>query len=222
MEEFLRRTFPETWVTGHIIDWTTPNIDWRQAETEPCIELSDSEWILFLEQDFFTDDWDKLWKDVEEAMKTADMLGWWNQTAFPYIHPCFLLIKRELLDKTKKDFRAHPEINGADHFSMITHEAQELKAKIITLQELGYKEWEDAFHGGGYTYPMQNWRGDGSDIFGVANPEAYYAYLYWARQAPVEQSPEYCKLSLEIENRLKELFPIFRPYNNRWVKFFQV
>ena len=24
MEEFMRRVFPETWVTGHTIDWTTP------------------------------------------------------------------------------------------------------------------------------------------------------------------------------------------------------
>ena len=158
MEEFMRRTFPETWVTGHEIDWTTPNIDWRQAETEPCLELSDAEWILFMEQDFFVDDWDKLWKDVEKAMETSDMIGWWNETAFSYVHPCFLLIKRELLEKTHKDFRAHPEIYGCDHFAILTHDVQFLGAKITKLQDLGWKEWENAFHMGGLTYPYQNWR----------------------------------------------------------------
>ena len=54
-EQFLRKVFPETWVTGHKIDWTTAP-DWRQAETEPCLELSNSEWVLFMEQDFFCDD----------------------------------------------------------------------------------------------------------------------------------------------------------------------
>lgn len=221
LEEFWRKELPETWVSEKI-DWTEPGIDWRQRETTPLLEKSEAEWILFMEADFFCDDWDKLWKDVEEAMKTADAIGWWSASAFPYIHPCFLLIKREMLDKTKKDFRAHPEIDGSDHFAMITRDVEELGGIITPLQSLGYKEWEKAFHGGGYTYPLQNWKGDGTDHFGVGSPEAYYTYLYWARQAPVEQSAEYIELSLRVEQKLKELFPVFDPSNNRWVKFFRL
>src|SRR3990167_2408288 len=222
MEEFLRRVFPETWVTGHTIDWTTPRIDWRQAETEPCLQLSDAEWILFMEQDFFVDDWDKFWSNVEEAMKDADMIGWWNQTAFSYVHPCFLLIKRELLEKTKKDFRAHPEVNGCDHFAMITYDAIQLGARITKLQDLGWKEWENAFHMGGLTYPYQNWKGDGTDHFGVASPEAFMVYNYFSRLAPVEQDKKYLDLSIVIGERLRELFPILKLENNRWVKFFKI
>lgn len=221
-EEFLKKTFPETWVTGHTIDWTTPGIDWRQVETEPCVELSDAEWILFMEQDFFVDDWDKFWKDIEIAMKYSDMIGWWNPSVFPYIHPCFLLIKRELLDKTQKDFRAHPEIDGCDHFAMLTRDTEKLSANITKLQDLGWKDWENAFHMGGLTYPYQNWKGDGTDHFGVASPEAFMIYNYLSRQAPVEQFPPYIELSLEIEKELKDLFPVIDLDDNRWTKFFKL
>jgi len=221
-EDFLRRTFPETWVTGDVIDWATPGIDWRQRETEPCLELSESEWILFMEQDFFVEDWDIFWSEIEEVMKTTDAIGWWNKTAYPYLHPCFLLIKRSILDKTNKDFRAHPEIEGCDHFAMITRDLEAIGAKIVKLQELGYVEWDNAFHMGGLTYPYQNWKGDGTDHFGVASPEAFMVYNYFSRLAPVEQSPEYLKLSLEIEDRLRELFPVIKLEDNRWVKFFKL
>lgn len=223
MEEHMRKTFPETWITGHTIDWTTPGIDWRQAETEPCLELSDAEWILFLEQDFFCDDWDKLFKDVEREIDNgAEMIGWYDNNSLFYIHPCFLLIKRELLDKTQKDFRAHPEIQGSDHFAMITRDAEKLGAKIVKLQDIGYKEWDNCFHLGGLTYPYQNWKGDGTDHFGVKNPEAFMVYNYFSRLAPVEQDKKYLDLSLEIEKRLKELFPVIKLDDNRWVKFFKI
>lgn len=222
LQEFAEEQIKETWIKGDVIDWTEPGLDWRQRELEPCLELSDANWILFLEQDFFCDDWDKLWADVEKEMDNgAEMIGWWNETHFSYVHPCFLLIKRELLDKTNKDFRAHPEIPGADHFAQITHDAQELGAKIIKLQDLGWKEWENAFHMGGLTYPYQNWKGDGTDHFGVASPEAFMVYNYFSRLANVEVDQQYIKLSLEIEKRLKDLFPIIKLDKNRWVKFFK-
>lgn len=221
LEEFLKRSLPETWVTGHTIDWTTPNIDWRQAETEPCLELSSSEWILFLEQDFFVKDWDILFEQVESLMEESDLIGWWQDSAFSYVHPCFLLIKRSLLEKTKKDFRAHPEINGCDHFAMITHDALELGAKIITLQGLGYTPWEDAFHLGGLTYPYQDFKGDDT-IFGVGSPEAFRTYNYYAAKAPVEQSLDWLDLSSRVEAVLSKKFPIFKPEDSIWAKFFKL
>lgn len=223
VEKFLEKELPETWVTGHTIDWTTPGIDWRQAETEPCLALSDSEWILFMEQDFFVTDWDKLWTKVEEAMKTAELVGWWNETAFPYVHPCFLLIKRSVLDKTRKDFRAHPEIPGCDHFAMITHDAVEngvnaSNGKLVSLLQLGFVDWVNAFHMGGLTYPYQNWKGDGTDLFGVQNVYAFYAYNRLSREVPVAQALAYRTLSVEIE---KELDKRGYSYDKRWDKFFK-
>lgn len=174
LENYLKRVFPETWLTLDI-NWTTPGIDWRQAETEPCLTFSDSEWILFLEQDFFCDNWDKLWEDVEKAMETSDAIGWWNLTHFPYLHPSFFLVKREALDKTKKDFSAHSEINGGDHFSMITHDLVENGAKITRLQDLGWTDPKHAFHLGGLTSIYQNFDGD-NILIGVRYPHALATY----------------------------------------------
>src|SRR5258708_18684988 len=83
LEKFWREVFPETWITGDVIDWTTPGIDWRQRETEPCLALSDSEWILFMEADFFVDDWDKFFSKILDAMYLADVIGWWHPSSFP-------------------------------------------------------------------------------------------------------------------------------------------
>lgn len=213
LEDYLKKNFPETWIKTDI-DWTIPGIDWRQAETEPCLELSDAEWILFLEQDFFCDDWNKLWTDVEKAMETSDMIGWWNPTNFPYIHPCFLLMKRELLNRTKKDFSAHPEINGGDHFAMITHDVQELGVKIIKLQDLGWIDPEHAFHLGGLTYPYQNFKED-ETIIGVKYPEALATYNAMIKSG----NPEFQKLSEDLHRVLvkKGIY-----YNSKWEKFFKI
>lgn len=216
LEEYLKQTLPETWITSHTIDWTTPGIDWRQAETEPCLEQSDSEWILFLEQDFFCDDWDKLWVDVEKAMETSDAIGWWNETHFPYLHPCFFLVKREALDKTKKDFRAHPEINGGDHFAMITHDLIENGAKITKLQDLGWTDPEHAMHLGGLTYPYQNFKGD-ETIIGVKYPEALATYNELLIEN-WETTPEFQDLAIKLKEVLKKKGFGF---TFKWEKFFK-
>lgn len=216
-EEYLKATLPETWIDPVAIKYGVE--DWRQAETDPLLVHSDAEWILFMEQDFFVDDWDKLWIKVEEAMKNSDAIGWWNETAFPYLHPCFLLIKREILDKTQKDFSAHPEIPGCDHFAMITRDLEMLGAKITKLQDLGYENWVNAFHLGGLTYPYQNWKGDGTDRFGVGNPIAFYAYNEASRFT--QSNTAYKELSFSIKRELEKQFPNIQEESTKWNKFFK-
>lgn len=222
-EEFWRSNFKESWVNDHIIDWSTPGIDWRQAECEPCVEKSDAEWIWFQEADFFCKDWDKLFKDIEEAMKTSDMIGLWNETHFPYVHPSCLIIKREMLEKTNKDFRAHPEINGCDHFAMITKEVLDLGGKITTLQDMGYNcdmsPDADCFHLGGMTYVYQDFKGEETTV-GVRSPEAFYVYNALARsEDSVEQSMDFKNLSRKVETVLDSKGI---KYNPEWEKFFKI
>lgn len=219
LEDFARKVIPETWVERPSIDYGKQ--DWRQAETDPCIALSDSEWILFMEQDFFCSDWDRLFGDMEKAMKEADMFGVWNASHFPYMHPCFLLIRRSTLDKTRKDFSAHPETPGSDHFAMLTRDAEKLGARLIKLEDYGYKEWEDYYHLGGLTYTFQDWKGNGKDVFGMKSPEAYYVYLHFAENADVEQSPEYLKQAKEIQDTLKGKYAHLDIENNVWTKFYK-
>lgn len=205
LESFAKTNFPETWVEPVAINYGIE--DWRQAETIPCLAHSNAEWVWFSEQDFFVKDWDKFYEDVEQAMKYSDVIGWYNPTHFPYIHPSCLFIKREMLEKTKKDFRAHPEINGADHFAMITKDVLDLGGKVTTLQSLGYEDWTDAFHLGGLTYVYQDWKGDGSDSFGVRSPEVFAAYNYWMRRAGVPQNEDFINMSLDIERQMEFQFP---------------
>lgn len=218
LEEFWKKVFKETWVNPVSIDYGTE--DWRQAETDPCLSYSDSEWIWFCEADFFVKDWNRFFNDIEKTMKTVDMIGWWNETQFPYIHPCCLFIKRELLEKTNKDFSPHPEIPGSDHFGMLTRDAERLGAKIVKLQDLGYQEFEDAFHGGGYTYPFQNFNGE-ETVFGVGRPEIFYAYNYMSRLAKVDQSPFYLDLSYKIEKILEGKYGFGLNEIDKWEEFFE-
>lgn len=224
MESFWEENFPETWVKPVEIDYGVE--DWRQAETIPCLSYSDSDWIWFTEADFFTKDWEKFFDDMEKFSAISDMMGLWNPTHSPYIHPSCLFIKRELLEKTSKDFRAHPEINGADHFSMITQEAKEL-GKIITLQDMGYKcevtPDDDCFHLGGLTYVYQDFKGDDT-IIGVKSPEAFFAYNAIIRpenfaRPGVPLSPEFSDLSRKVEAVLTKKGI---GYNPNWEKFFQL
>jgi len=217
LEEFSKEQIKETWVDPVEIDFGKE--DWRQAETIPCLEHVEADWIWFAEQDFFVDDWDKFFMDVQAQMEEADMIGWWSPSQFPYVHPSCLFIKKETLEKTRKDFRAHPDIIGCDHFAMLTRDVEKF-GKIVKLQDLGYKNWENACHLGGMTYPYQNWSTDRH--FGVGNVPMFYAYNHWSRKVE-PSSPEYIKLSLEVEEELKKREDCqFDPEDNKFVKFFDI
>ena len=221
LEGFSKKNFPQvTWVEPVPIDYGVE--DWRQAETIPCLKQSDADWILFMEQDFFVKDWDKLYTMLAFNMKFYDAIGWWNETAFPYLHPCFFLIKRELFEKTQKDFSAHPEIPGCDHFAMLTRDIEKAHGKLRTLQQMGYKNWETAFHLGSLTYTYQEWKNDGTDRFGQANPEAFFVYNHYSRQVPVFHDPEYLRISKEIEIEMIKRGIKIDPENNKWVPFFKL
>lgn len=217
-EAFSKEQIKETWVDPVPINYGVE--DWRQAETIPCLQHLESDWVWFREQDFFVDNWDKFYEDAERLMTECDMFGWQQNDNAPYIHPCCLFIKRELLNKTSKDFSAHPEIHESDHFATITKEARELGAKIVRLQDVGYKNWENAYHLGGMSYPYQNWSTD--RIFGVGNLEAFYAYNYYSRLPCVPQDPHYIDLSYEIEDYLNRHITL-RPEREdveKWEKFY--
>lgn len=221
LEDFWLKEFPETWVVRDP-DLSYIGKDWRQLESEPLVALSDAEWMYFTEADFFVKDWEKFFNDVEKEMETADMIGCWSPSQFPYVHPSALFMRRSFYEKSNKDFRAHSEVLGSDHFAMFTRDAERLGAKIVKLEDMGYKEWEDYFHLGGLTYTFQDWKGNGKDIFGMKSLEAYYVYLYWATQVNVRQSFDYLKQATEIFKFLAPKFSDLNLENNKWTKFYQM
>src|SRR3990167_9791666 len=222
---FLYEQIKETWIKDHTIDWTTPSIDWRQAETEPMLPYSDAEWIYFTEPDWFIKDHTKFYDTVEKAMATADAIGWWNPTNYPYLHPACFFIKREVLEKTQKDFRAHPEINGCDHFAMLTRDLEKLGAKIVTLQDLGFNcevvPEADCFHLGGITSNIIDSVVNPNFVF--HRPDIFYIYNYWSRQVSLPRRMEYLALSSKVEAILKEKHPeaLSASIPSPWATFFK-
>lgn len=87
--------------------------DWRNVAINSALPLSDSEWIYFCEQDFIPAE--GFWREVHDLQTRVDVFGHYQGDR---LHPCCLFIKRELLDRTKKDFGADPD-NGFDHFGKL-------------------------------------------------------------------------------------------------------
>lgn len=84
--------------------------DWRNIAVNIGLEHSNSEWVWFTEQDFLP--LAGFWSVVDSAMQS-------NYHAIGIlegerIHPASLFVKRELIQKTKRDFGVVPDIG--DHF----------------------------------------------------------------------------------------------------------
>jgi hypothetical protein len=147
-------------------------------------------------------------------MEANDMFGWWNPTNSPYIHPAFWAIKRELLEKTTKDFSAHPEINGSDHFATITYDVERLGYKIGKCSgEFNPESFQ--FHLGGVN---QNYLNGLTEGFQFHRPEVFAVLNYYNLAAKVPQDPKFVKLMEEIEKKL----PADNHMIDTWGKFFVV
>lgn len=100
--------------------------DWRNIAVNKGLKYSTSEWVWFTEQDFYPRT--VFFKQMEEKMKDNQVVGVLQETR---LHPCSLLIKREILDKTSKDFSASPP--EYDHFGKIQQDLLKLGAKVTTI-----------------------------------------------------------------------------------------
>lgn len=200
-----------------LTDWSTQ--DWRNVSTNEMIKHSTSEWVCSVEQDWFSNNWEKLLSSVEDGSKTADLIGWWQPNG-KYIHPAFWFMKREMLERTTKDFSAHGQY---DHFGWITDSALNNGAKILTTQDMGFKDLDqgipDAFHLGGVNSNELNGLQDG---FAFHRPEIFMVYNYWGRKANVIQDIKHLDLSIKLEDKLKKTFPSIDLENNVWSQFFQI
>lgn len=222
-ETYLKENIQETWVETKIDWFTDPPPDWRQEEATAMLPYIESDWIYFTEQDFFVKDYNIFYDKVQEEMaKGADVIGWWSDTGvFPYFHPSSFFIKRETLEKTQKDFRAHPEIPGSDHFATISRDLEKLGVKMVTYKDMGLVEWEDYFHLGGLT---QNYIDTiVNPILDFHRPEIFHVYNYWSRQARISMPKDYLDLSSNVEALLKERHPeaVSDPLTSQWAAFFK-
>lgn len=122
--------------------------DWRNVAIHACLGNSTSEWIWFLEPDFFIEG-DGFVRTIFEAGNHFDAVGFWEANR---LHPACLLIKRSLLDKTRKDFSVVP--GKLDHFGQFSQDVvKELGMDGIgELEKIGLNNGEHWYHMQGVTH----------------------------------------------------------------------
>ncbi len=204
-----------TFIDSAKLDWGTQ--DWRNIATNKMLEYSDSEWVCSIEQDFFADDWEKLWGTVDDLFRTSEHFGWkamqgsqphQEYLTLEYVHPSFWFIKRDLLEKTDKNFSADQGL-GADHFGLVVRDVIKLGVTPVYLQDIGYVEWEKAFHLGGVN---QNYLEGMKEGFTFHRPEMFSSYNYWSQKIET-QDPRHLELCKQIATKLPEP-------DQKWEQFF--
>lgn len=115
-----------------------PGEDWRNVAVNFGLAISNSPSILFTEQDFYPKQ--SMW----DYLENNNLGGVSVVAAFQEerLHPCFILITRELLETTRKDFGIIP--NVADHFCKIQ---EDLKSEnILRLSAEDYEHLNGLSH----------------------------------------------------------------------------
>lgn len=198
--------------------------DWRNKSTNEMLKVTTGDWVVSIEQDWLAKDWGRLLSKTEEAMKEAEIVGWLNPTNYPYVHPAYWFIKRSALEETSKDFSPHPEINGMDHFGLITKEIIDKGGRLLSLKDLGFEtnivssEKTDCFHLGGVNQHFLNGINDPNYQF--HRGEIFYVYNWWSMKAPIKQSPKFMEMMKKMDLKLRNIYLKVNPETDGWSKFF--
>lgn len=89
--------------------------DWRNKAVNMALTVSNAEWVWFTEQDFTSTE--GFWDEIERLGWEHDAIGI-NEGS--RTHPASLLVKRNLINETSRNFGVIPDI--ADHFAQFTSE----------------------------------------------------------------------------------------------------
>lgn len=179
LSNFVRASLPFC----HFAEDPRNKYDWRDsAVNEALRQITTDEPICFIEQDF-------LIKDETFFEKVFE-----NEHDFIYyqegsrIHPAFAVVKRELVEKTSKDFSVYPP---GDHFYKFFSELP--KGENIT--DLGVVNKVDFYHMAGLSHNYTNFE-YGDPFYHPAN---FIYYNYKNLQFP-NQHPLFKALQQRIEN----------------------
>jgi len=100
--------------------------DWRNASINSALLHSyNAPWVWFTEQDFFPKD--GFWEEVQRMQdEGCNVIAVYQGDR---MHPCCIFMKREILNKTHKNFGIIPDM--ADHFSLIQKDLESIDDSII-------------------------------------------------------------------------------------------
>jgi len=119
---------------------TPPGEDWRHIATNAALAKSDGDWVFFTEEDFypgigFDDQLDNL------SREDCDVMAVYQG---PRMHPCCIYIKRNVLEKTHKNFAIVPD--KTDHFYLIQKDLEDNKALIGIINQSTYFHYNGLSH----------------------------------------------------------------------------
>jgi hypothetical protein len=108
---------------GHFVTFidspeVAPGEDWRNVAVNAGLEASDCKWVWFTEQDFFVINHDRFWPKVRDARQFNNVVGL-REAASGRMHPACLFVRRNLIDKSTKNFAVTED---GDHFARFTKE----------------------------------------------------------------------------------------------------
>ncbi len=187
--EFLRgSTKGWKWIESPALDET-----WRETAVNFGLDRSTSDWVLFLEQDFFIKD-SKFLDTVYEATKAYDVVGIRQGNR---LHPCFLLVSRKLIDKTSRDFAVHGQ--DKDHFQKFSEEVL-AQGKFIDITELGLFPGRDWYHFSSMTWNL--FRIKDENVREMHDLPEFLLYNAYSRTKKVPQDPRWIAMTFFTETLL--------------------
>lgn len=165
--------------------------DWRNAATNSGLDMSTSEWVWFLEPDFFMDT--DMPYCLADTMLTNNCIGFYEANR---LHPACLLIKRDLIEKTSRNFSVDHS-RQLDHFGIFTEELERLcEPTLLGSLMVGYYHMQGLTH----NYSLER---QGMDI--GYKPDEFYFYNKRAITLQPRQSEGFLKLMTGIEARRPEI-----------------
>lgn len=123
LRPFLQQELNKDGVTSFASDDVTGKDDWRNIAVNNGLRVSDAEWVMFMEEDFFPHE--GFWDVVENLSKQGDVFGFFQDTR---LHPCCIFIKRALLNRTSRNFGVVQD--KSDHFGLLQKELEEKQIPI--------------------------------------------------------------------------------------------
>ena len=179
ISNFVRQKLPFV----NFIDVERKRDDWRDDAVNAMLDKTQNEkYILFIEQDFLIKDkdfFDKVFKDDLDFIYYKEG---------ERIHPAFAVVKRELIDKTSKNFAANPP---GDHFYTFFNEMP----KGVNIEDLGVKKKEDFYHMAGLSHNYINFQ-FGDPFY---HPINFLFYNFKNLQFP-NQHPMFYEIETQVEN----------------------
>lgn len=184
--EFLKTAMKKT----AFVDLGFDNVHWRERCVMAGLEKAKSDWILFTEQDFF---WkgDHFLETVLAETANSDIIGIRQGNR---LHPCFLLVKRSVLDKTSKDFSVQGQ--DKDHFQKVSEELLKI-GKFMDIRDLGMFEGIDWYHFSSMTWNL--FRIKDGDIKEFHEPAEFLVYNSMSRTEKVVQDGRWLAFTFYAE-----------------------